>query len=192
MRKIREMMESCSHTEYRRSFYLTLHSEGLLFHGPPYLILLLPPRLPLLLVHKPLPENLAMEKRRRVKKEASGYRDSRRGAGGMPRARRCQRSPSRLSVPSTGTAFRKSRALARCPLPAGSAGTKGGPNPLGRRGTWRRVALRGRLAAGAAVVGWTVAAEPAALGFGLRTLRRVGSERVAQRRGNSCSLLICK
>lgn len=65
-------MESCSHTEYRQSFYLTLHSEGLLFHGPPYLILLLPPRPPLLLVHKPLPENLAVEKRRSVKKEAGG------------------------------------------------------------------------------------------------------------------------
>lgn len=78
------MMESCSHTEYRQSFYLTLHSEGLLFHGPPYLILLLPPRLPLLLVHKPLPENLAVEKRRRVKKEASGYHESLQGgAEGM-------------------------------------------------------------------------------------------------------------
>lgn len=72
VRKIREMMESCSHTEYRQSFYLTLHSEGLLFHGPPYLILLLPPRLPLLLVRRLLPENLAVEKRRRVKKEAGG------------------------------------------------------------------------------------------------------------------------
>lgn len=92
MRKIREMMESCSHTEYRQSFYLTLHSEGLLFHGPPYLILLLPPRLPLLLVHKPLPENLAVEKRRRVKTEASGYRESLRGTG-------IRSSPSRLSVP---------------------------------------------------------------------------------------------
>lgn len=76
MRKIREMMESCSHTEYRQSFYLTLHSEGLLFHGPPYLILLLPPRLPLLLVRKPLLGNLAVEKRRRVKTQASGYHES--------------------------------------------------------------------------------------------------------------------
>lgn len=130
MRKIREMMESCSHTEYRQSFYLTLHSEGLLFHGPPYLILLLPPRLPLLLVHKPLPENLAMEKRRRVKKEASGYRESLRGARRPPRARRFQRSPSRLSMPPTGTVFRKSRALARCPLPVVSAGTKVAQIPL--------------------------------------------------------------
>ncbi|RMC10601.1 hypothetical protein DUI87_12312 [Hirundo rustica rustica] len=75
VRKIREMMESCSHTEYRQSFYLTLHSEGLLFHGPPYLILLLPPRLPLLLVHKPLLGNLAVEKRRRAPLKPSLLQD---------------------------------------------------------------------------------------------------------------------
>lgn len=95
MRKIREMMESCSHTEYRQSFYLTLHSEGLLFHGPPYLILLLPPRLPLLLVRKPLLGNLAVEKRRRVKTEARGYHESLQGTG-------IHSSPS--SVPPEGTA----------------------------------------------------------------------------------------
>lgn len=128
MRKIREMMESCSHTEYRQSFYLTLHSEGLLFHGPPYLILLLPPRLPLLLVHKPLPENLAVEKRRRVKKEASRYRESLRGGRrghGVSRARR-PGSPCRRQAPF----FRKSRALAGCPLLVVSAGTKMAQIPL--------------------------------------------------------------
>lgn len=85
------MMESCSHTEYRQSFYLTLHSEGLLFHGPPYLILLLLPRLPLLLVHKPLLGNLAVEKRTRVKTGARGHHESLQGtatsatrAGGQP------------------------------------------------------------------------------------------------------------
>lgn len=71
VRKIRVMMDSCSHTEYQQSFYLPLHSAGMpcsrLFHRPPYLILLLPPPLLLLLVHRLLPENLAMEKRRRVK-----------------------------------------------------------------------------------------------------------------------------
>lgn len=89
-------MESCSHTEYRQSFYLTLHSEGLLFRGPPYLILLLPPRLPLLLVHRPLPENLAVERRRRVKTEASGYHESVQGM-----RRHSRRLPSRLSMPLT-------------------------------------------------------------------------------------------
>lgn len=118
MRKIREMMESCSHTEYRQSFYLTLHSEGLLFHGPPYLILLLPPRLPLLLVHKPLPENLAVEKRRRVKKEASGYRESLRGVGRPPRAQRFQRSPSRLSMPFLERAEPSPGAQGQWSLPA--------------------------------------------------------------------------
>lgn len=88
MRKIRKMMESCSHTEYRQSFYLTLHSEGLLFHGPPYLILLLLPRLPLLLVHKPLLGNLAVEKRRRVKTEARGYHESLQGTA------TCRNSPA--------------------------------------------------------------------------------------------------
>lgn len=65
------MMDSCSHIECQQSFYLPLHSEGMpcssLFHRPPYLILLLPPPLLLLLVHRLLPENLATERRRRVK-----------------------------------------------------------------------------------------------------------------------------
>lgn len=122
MRKIREMMESCSHTEYRQSFYLTLHSEGLLFHGPPYLILLLPPRLPLLLVRKPLLENLAVEKRTRVKTEARGYHESLQGTGICT---------SLLSVPPAATVPGNSPALARRPLPVLPAST----NALGTGGT---------------------------------------------------------
>lgn len=61
-------MDSCSHIEYQQSFYLALHSEGMpcsrLFHGPPYLILLLLP-LPLLLVRRLLPENLAVGKNKK-------------------------------------------------------------------------------------------------------------------------------
>lgn len=106
-------MESCSHTEYRQSFYLTLHSEGLLFHGPPYLILLLPPRLPLLLVHRLLPGNLAVEKRRRVKKAAGG-RASLRGhgaAGGHQPSAACRRQAAHTAEPSPG-------ARRRCAVPA--------------------------------------------------------------------------
>lgn len=72
------------------------------------------------------------------------------------------------------------------PAAGGLCRHKGGPNPLGRRGTWRRVPLMGRLATARRESG--LAAEPAALSLRLRTLEQLGSDRSAKQRGNS---LLC-